>query len=128
MKNNSTPKKRANHKGLSKLQKTILKLAKHQGGEVLAREVLVEVYGFRPIRSIYSVRQGILIFNKAEIGYARYNAATVALCKSFNRLINRGFAWKIHGGIRLKWTRYNANGKRANMYGSHCSYKIARIN
>ncbi len=106
MANLCAPKKRANHKGLSKLQKTILELARNQGGEVLAREVLVKVYGFRPIRNIYSVRQGILVFNKAEIGYARYNAVTVAVCKSFNRLVNRGFAWKIHGGIRLKWTRY----------------------
>ncbi len=96
-----TPKKR-NQKGLSSLQKNILSLAREQGGEVHARDVLISYYGFRPYRNPEGVRQGCFVFSKSEIGFNRYNAKTVAVCKAFNRLINRGLAWKIHGGIRLK--------------------------
>jgi len=97
--------KKANRKGLSQLQKCILSLASEKGGQVLARDVLIRVYSFRPLRNPGALRQGKLIFNKAEIGYERYNSATVSVCKAFNRLISRGFAWKIHGGIKIKWSR-----------------------
>jgi hypothetical protein len=119
--------KMANRKGLSQLQRSILVLAKEQGGEVLAREVLIKVYNFRPIRNPGTVRQGKLVFKKAEIGYARYNAATVAVFKAFNRLINRGFAWRIHGGIRMKWSRFNVEGNVANYYMSKQAYMRSRI-
>jgi len=101
MANFLTPKKR-NQKGLSSLQKNILSLAREQGGEVHARDVLISYYRFRPYRNPEGVRQGCIVFRKPEIGFNRYNAKTVAVCKSFNRLINRGLARKIHGGIRLK--------------------------
>jgi len=103
MANFLAPKKR-NQKGLSSLQKNILSLAREQGGEVHARDVLISYYGFSPYRNPEGVRQGCFVFRKPEIGFSRYNAKTVAVCKSFNRLINRGLAWKIHGGIRLKWS------------------------
>ena len=77
-------------------------MAKEKGRQILARDVLINFYKFKPFRDPNGVRQGVIVFNKSDIGYARYNAATVAVCKAFNRLINRGLALKIHGGIRLK--------------------------
>ena len=99
---NFFPPKKRNQKGLSSLQKNILSLAREQGGEVLARDVLISYYRFRPYRNPEGLRQGCFVFRKPEIGFARYNAKTVAVCKSFNRLIKRGLAQKIYGGIRLK--------------------------
>gem|GEM_PF-1762694 len=101
MANSFTLKKRGK-KGLSSLQKSILSLAREQGGEVLTRDVLISYYKFRPYRNPEGSRQGCFVFRKVEIGFNRYNAKTVAVCKSFNRLINRGLACKIYGGIRLK--------------------------
>jgi len=106
MANFYTPKKR-NQKGLSSLQKNILSLAREQGGEVHARDVLISHYEFQPYRNPEGVNQGCFVFRKPEIGFSRYNAKTVAVCKSFNRLINRGLAVKIYGGIRLKWSTRN---------------------
>ena len=102
MANFFSPKK-ADWKRLGTLQKFILDLAREQGGEVLARDVLMKYYGFIPRRSPVGIRGGCMVFNKSSI--TGYNAATVAVCKAFNRLISRGFAWKIHGGIKIKWSR-----------------------
>jgi hypothetical protein len=96
------PKKDAALKGLSFLQKDILSLAKEQGGEVLARDVLIAHYKFKACCNPKTTRQGCLVFGKAQIGFARYNACTVAVCKAFNRLIERGLAIKIRSGIRLR--------------------------
>jgi hypothetical protein len=92
------------NKGLGKLQRSILALAEKQDDEVFARDVLIHVFGFRPFRTIFMQwpRPGSLVFRKDDIGRARYNARTVAVCKSFNRLARRGLAERIPGGIRLK--------------------------
>ena len=87
--------------GLSRLQKFILSLARKQGGTVLARDVLIQFYGFTPYRHPSTVRTGGLVFDKAKIGFRRYNAASVATCKAFNRLVERGMAKRILSGIRV---------------------------
>jgi hypothetical protein len=97
MANNFSPKKE--RRGLSRLQRHILDLAEIQGGEVLACDILVSYYGFRPYRVIGVLRQGAHLFRKSEIGPACYNAATVAVCKAFNRLCERGLVKRIDGGI-----------------------------
>ena len=93
-----------NYKGLSKLQRSILSLAEKQDGEVFARDVLIGFFGFKPFRPIFMQwpRPGSLVFRKDDIGRARYNAKTVSVCKSFNRLVRRRLAERIPGGIRLK--------------------------
>ena len=95
--------KRANRKGLGRLQKFILDLAREQGGEVLARDVLMKYYGFIPGRSPIDIRGGCPVFNKSRI--AGYSTATVAVCKAFNRLVSRGLALRSHGRIHLKGGR-----------------------
>jgi hypothetical protein len=92
------------NKGLGKLQRSILALAEKQDGEVFARDVLINVFGFKPFRSIFMrwPRPGALVFCKPSIGRARYNSASVSVCKSFNRLVRRRLAERIPGGIRLK--------------------------
>ena len=97
MANSCSPKKE--RRGLSHLQRYILAVAESQGGEVLARDILAHYYGFKPYRSFDGLRQNSLVFKKSDIGPARYNAATVAVCKAFNRLCERGVAERIHGGI-----------------------------
>lgn len=91
------------YKGLSKLQRSILALAEKQGGEVFAREVLISFFGFKPCCSIFMrwPRPGSIVFRKDDIGRARYNAKTVSVCKSFNRLVRRRLVERIPGGIRL---------------------------
>ena len=77
-------------KGLSTLQKKILLLAyKNENSNVCAHEILISVYGFPPLR------KGKLIFNRRYIGLKRYNASTVAVCKSMNRLSERGFVNRV---------------------------------
>jgi hypothetical protein len=90
------------YKGLSNLQRSILSLAEKQDGEVFARDVLIHVYRFEARRSTFLVWQGALVFSKSSIGRARYNSASVSVCKSFNRLVRRRLAERIPGGIRLK--------------------------
>lgn len=99
MANFSTPKKRG-QKCFSKLQQTIIALARKKGGEVLARDVLIEYYGFNTYRPPYGLRPGCTVFKKSSI--ASYNSATVAVCKAFNRLVKRGVARRTHGGVRLR--------------------------
>jgi hypothetical protein len=98
MANLYTPKKRAN---LSPLQRCILTFGEKNGGTVLARDVLIEYYGFVPNRDPSCLNVGALVFNKSDIGFGRYNSASVAVCKAFNRLVKRGFARKIYSGIEL---------------------------
>jgi hypothetical protein len=91
------------YKGLSSLQLCILELATKQDGEVLARDVLIHVFGFKPFRRILMKwpRPGSLVFRRSDIGRARYNSATVSVCKSMNRLARRRLADRIPGGVRL---------------------------
>lgn len=77
-------------KGLSKLQKKILKMAQREQGRILPRDVLVEFYGFPVEVEPNSVRSGCLVFNRRAIGLKRYKAASVSVCKAFNRLTDRG--------------------------------------
>ena len=98
-KKNAMEEQRANRKGLSRLQKFILDLAREQQGKVLARDVLMKFYGFVPRRSTIGLRGGCMVFNKSNI--AGYNAATVAVCKAFNRLARRGLVSRTIGGVRL---------------------------
>ena len=99
MANFTCPKKKS--QGLSCLQRYILTVANAKGGEVLARDILVRYYGFKPYRSLDGLRPGALAFRKSAIGLARYNAATVAVCKSFNRICARGLAKRILSGISV---------------------------
>ncbi len=101
MANFFTPKKRT-RRGLSALQRFILSLGKKQGGEVLARDVLIHYYGFTPFRNPELVKPEGMVFRKSDVGFVRYNSKTVTVCKSFNRIVKRGLAYRIHSGIRLK--------------------------
>lgn len=95
---------------LSKLQKAILMLAyQNQTGQktwltlmpadVSNREVLHKIYGF-PIRTDNHSYK--LIFDRHEIGLNRYQSASVAVAKSFNRLVKRGVAVRHYScGIAL---------------------------
>ncbi|MFX0066851.1 MAG: hypothetical protein ACFFC7_32360 [Candidatus Hermodarchaeota archaeon] len=89
-------------KGLSELQKEILKIAhRNRGriskwGDVKNYEVLIKVYKF-PSHS-----PGPQIFNRQEIGINRYKSASVSVAKAFNRLAERGLAHrKYNHGIIL---------------------------
>jgi hypothetical protein len=59
MANFYTPKKRDN---LSPLQCCILTLGKKNGGIVLARDVLIEYYGFKPVRDPSCLNAGAIVF------------------------------------------------------------------
>ena len=75
---------------LSDLQRQILLLALQDNQlHVEAWMVLHRVYGF-PLHDTTGVR-----FNWGEIGLRRYMAATVAVCKSLNRLAVRGFGERV---------------------------------
>ena len=84
-------------KGLSELQKSILKMAYRDRGEgsgyVKNGGVLIEVYGF-PFHapSAYTTSGTPQIFKRQEIGISRYRSASVSVVKAFNRLVNRGLA------------------------------------
>jgi hypothetical protein len=99
MANLYTPKKKS--QGLSQLQRRILDMANAQGGEVLARDILIDYYGFKPYRNPQELNPGALVFRKSDIGHARYNAATVTVCKALNRLCERGLAKRIRSGISI---------------------------
>ncbi len=93
-------------KGLSELQKKILKMAyKNRGpgsGDVTNREVLIEVYGFRPLYSPQEKRNGAIIFDRQAIGINLYRSASVSVAKAFNRLAGRGLGQREYGyGIIL---------------------------
>lgn len=96
-------------RGLSELQKTILKmayrkLARGYGlGDVTNREVLIEVYNFPFHSPSADTTSGTpQIFIRKEIGINRYKSASVAVVKAFNRLVKRGLAQRKHNfGILL---------------------------
>ena len=96
-------------KGLSKLQKIILKMAYlnqdrgYECGHVKNSDVLIGVYRF-PAHSpsTDSTSGSPKLFNRQEIGISHYRSASVSVVKAFNRLIKRGLATrKYHHGIIL---------------------------
>ena len=85
-------------RGLSELQLNILQLAYTNQGGILAKNVLVEVYGFPTVTDIRSK----MVFSRKDIGEKRYQSASVAVVKSFDRLAARGLAYrKYNEGITL---------------------------
>ncbi len=82
-------------RGLSKLQRSILKLAyqnrpqdPNQPCEVIRSDVLQSLYGWRPVR--HRFRASTPIFDRQEVGMAKYRAAQVSVTKAINRLKHRG--------------------------------------
>jgi len=100
-------------RGLSELQKGILKIAYRNRAEkgkrassdladVSNREVLVEVYGFVPEENKGLNTDRPFIFNRKVIGAKRYQSASTAVAKAFKRLSNRGLAHRTYNyGIIL---------------------------
>jgi hypothetical protein len=96
-------------KGLSELQKNILKIAYknrdgfYKFGHIRNYEVLIEVYNFPFHSPAADSSSGTpQIFNRQEIGFNRYRAACVSTVKAFNRLSKRGLAQRKHNhGIIL---------------------------
>jgi hypothetical protein len=90
-------------KGISELQKSILKMAYRNQRNVKNKDVLIEFYKFPPHAPGPSHVSGTpQIFYRCEIGMNRYNAASVAVVKAFNRLVQRGLAVrKYNHGIIL---------------------------
>jgi len=86
-------------KGLSKLQKEILKIAyRNRGrmseyGDVKNSEVLIEFYNFpaHPPGPTHTSGQAQK-FSRVEIGINKYKAASISVVKSFYRLVERGLA------------------------------------
>jgi hypothetical protein len=86
-------------KGLSELQKSILKTAyKNRGGfykfgHIVICEVLIKFYKFPAHAPGPSHVSGTpQIFSRHEIGISRYRSASVSVVKAFNRLVKRGLA------------------------------------
>ncbi len=96
-------------RGLSELQKKILKIAyRNRGrmskqGDVKNCEVLIEVYNFPAHSPGPSYTSGTpQLFNCQEIGMNRYRSAAVSVVKAFNRLAERRLAHRKHNhGIIL---------------------------
>lgn len=96
-------------KGLSELQKTILKMAyRNRGGfykfgYVRNYEILMGFYNYPAHPSKPSHVAGTpKIFNRQEIGINRCKAASVSVVKAFSRLVERGLATrKYNFGIIL---------------------------
>ncbi len=90
-------------KGLSELQKYILKIAyRNRGriskwGDVKNCEILIEVYNFPAHSPRPSYTAGTpQIFNRQEIGMNRYRSASVSVVKAFDRLAKRGLTHRKH--------------------------------
>ena len=88
-------------RGLSELQKDILLLAYRQKGICLVRNVLVEVYKFPTKGNVQGAKPGALIFERKEIGLKKYQATSVSVAKSFNRLTTRGLVHREYSRVRL---------------------------
>jgi hypothetical protein len=85
-------------KGLSRLQKSILRLAyrnrseTYKHGFINSRDVLIHIYCFRPICEPGYTRNGNKIFDRRSVGLKRYMVASVATVKAFNRIADRKLA------------------------------------
>jgi len=88
-------------RGLSKLQNEILLLAYRNRNICLVRDVLTEVYEFPTKGNIQGAKPGALIFERKEIGLRKYQAASVSVVKSFNRLTTRALVHRECGGVRI---------------------------
>ena len=87
-------------KRLSKLQRFILCEAYKAAGSMTNQRLLITYYGFEPAER-YS-RSYKINFDVGQIGKAKYNAASVAVVKAFNRLAARGLARRVYNhGIYL---------------------------
>jgi hypothetical protein len=85
-------------RGLSELQKKILQLAYTKQGNILAKNVLAEVYCFPTVTDIRSK----MVFSRKVIGEKRYQSASVSVAKAFNRLAARGLVRREYNkGITL---------------------------
>ena len=84
-------------RGLSPLQRRILKLAERTG-TLHIHQVLSALYGFPMARH---GRPGALHFRPGAIGRRRYHSASVAVGRAFTRLANRGLVARVIGGIEL---------------------------
>jgi hypothetical protein len=87
-----TIKEHFTSKGLSRLQKFILYAASKGGGNITNQRVLIEYYGFQTSYGYLTRGHGSKAFDVGQIGKHRYNAASVAVVKSFDRLAARGLA------------------------------------
>jgi hypothetical protein len=93
-------------RGLSKLQKFILRDGYKMPGGMTNRRILIAYYGFQPAEKHQQSCK--IFFDVRKIGKARYNAASVAVVKAFNRLAARGLAERVYNhGIYL-----TSDGKR----------------
>jgi len=96
-------------KGLSELQKSILKMAhgnlsrRNNTSEISNKEVLIRFYKFPfHLPSANTTSGSPQIFRRIEIGINRYRSASVSVVKAFNRLVKRGLAIRKHNhGIIL---------------------------
>lgn len=88
-------------RGLSKLQRKVLQIAYENRKGCFVRDVLTEVYKFPPKGNIQDAKPEALIFERKEIGLRKYQAASVAVAKSFNRLASRGLVHREYSGVRL---------------------------
>jgi hypothetical protein len=87
-------------RGLSKLQKFILCEGYKTPGGMTNRRMLIAYYGFEPARKYQKSLN--IYFDVGQIGKARYNSASVAVVKAFNRLAARGLAERVYNhGIFL---------------------------
>jgi len=85
---------------LSKLQKFILSEAYKAAGSMTNQRLLRTYYGFEPAEKYR--RSYKIYFDVRQIGRDRYNAASVAVVKAFNRLVARGLARRAYNhGIYL---------------------------
>jgi hypothetical protein len=122
-------------RGLSELQKTILRIAwrnreaerRHDGsggGDVVYAEVLAEHYGWHPSRCRLQAPSyekedeerrtfGSQHFAKEIIGERVYNAAHAALTRAMTRLATRGLVTLVYG-VNSRWSGANltADGVR----------------
>ena len=103
-------------KGLSELQKAVLRLAcenreRGQGGRVLADgsqigtdvtypQVLAGYFGWEAAGS----RSRFYQFSKKEIGEKRYRSAMASLSRAFGRLEARGLIERTHSLMAAGWT------------------------
>lgn len=94
-------------RGLGKLQKAILQIAYRKQKEdcdarVMARDVLIEYYGFPSLVDISTAPIGCPAFSVQWIGRKRYMSASVTVAQCFDRLAARGLVERVYGeGVRL---------------------------
>ncbi|MFC1513101.1 hypothetical protein ACFL5J_01490 [Thermodesulfobacteriota bacterium] len=73
------------------MQKTVLILGNKGEGGVTPVDVKVAYYGF-PLRP----KGTKIFFDKKEVGFTRYNNASVAIARVFDLLARKGLAERIH--------------------------------